>query len=81
MVHDGSHSLYVGFGYDRDPVPHNDLYRYDLYERTWCVRHRVAFVGCCSPVFACRTLLQPRNGVKPPARINFRGWFYGDCVW
>lgn len=35
LVHDGSHSLYLGFGYDREPVAHNALYRYDLYDRTW----------------------------------------------
>ena len=37
LVHDGEHHLYVGFGYEKIPVPHNEMYKYDLYERKWSV--------------------------------------------
>lgn len=62
LVHDGANHLYVGFGYDTLPNAHNDMYRYDLYERKW-------------------THLEPAGTLRPPPRINFRGWFYGDAVW
>jgi hypothetical protein len=35
LVHDGNHTLYVGFGYDRFPVAHNEMYKYYLYDGKW----------------------------------------------
>jgi hypothetical protein len=63
LVHDGRTCLYVGFGYDKLPVAHSEMYRYDLSTRTWS-----------GP-------LVTSNGISPPPRINFRSWFYEDCIW
>ena len=35
LVHDGTNSLYVGFGYTTDPVSRSDVYRFDLHTREW----------------------------------------------
>jgi hypothetical protein len=63
LVHDGDHTLYAGFGYDRLPIAHNEMYSFDLHTREWS-----------GPLI-------PATNVLPPPRINFRGWFWGDCVW
>ena len=65
LVHDGDHTLYVGFGYGVLPVAHNLMYRFDLYSREWSGPLTAATGG----------------GIMPAPRINFRGWYYGDCVW
>ncbi len=63
LVHDERNCLYVGFGYDKFPVAHSEMYRFDLSTRVWS------------------EALVPAGGISPPPRINFRSWFYDDCVW